>query len=114
MVDMKFSEYPSVPASVGSPPTPTSRYLQHTRPVSSPAGQEPGLFDAVIVNDNLEDAYEQLKGSLIEVSARVGELCWTFVGSLRLHWLLVGCHHSSRPLFAAQEINNVKKVSVSS
>lgn len=28
--------------------------------------QEPGLFDAVIVNDNLEDAYEQLKSSLIE------------------------------------------------
>lgn len=74
MVDMKFSEYPGVPAS-WLPPTPTSRYLQHTHPVSSPAGQEPGLFDAVIVNDNLEDAYEQLKGSLIEVSARVGELC---------------------------------------
>lgn len=28
--------------------------------------QEPGLFDAIIVNDNLENAYEQLKSSLIE------------------------------------------------
>lgn len=41
----------------------------------SAAGQEPGLFDAVIVNDNLEDAYEQLKSSLIEVSQSVINLC---------------------------------------
>lgn len=33
----------------------------------SSVGQEPGVFDAIIVNDNLEDAYEQLKSSLIEV-----------------------------------------------
>lgn len=35
----------------------------------SSVGQEPGVFDAIIVNDNLEDAYEQLKSSLIEVRA---------------------------------------------
>lgn len=35
----------------------------------SSVGQEPGVFDAIIVNDNLEDAYVQLKSSLIEVRA---------------------------------------------
>ncbi|XP_017542529.1 guanylate kinase isoform X1 [Pygocentrus nattereri] len=28
--------------------------------------KEPGLFDVVIVNDNLDDAYRELKGALIE------------------------------------------------
>lgn len=41
----------------------------------SSVGQEPGVFDAIIVNDNLEDAYEQLKSSLIEVRAEPFLLC---------------------------------------
>lgn len=31
-------------------------------------GKKPGIFDVVIVNDNLEDAYDQLKGAVLEVS----------------------------------------------
>ncbi|XP_034411831.1 guanylate kinase isoform X1 [Cyclopterus lumpus] len=29
-------------------------------------GKEPGIFDVLIINDNLEDAYEQLKQALLE------------------------------------------------
>lgn len=35
-----------------------------------PAGKEPGLFDLVIINDNLDEAYAQLKQALSEV------VCW--------------------------------------
>lgn len=36
---------------------------------SSPSvGKEPGLFDLVIINDDLEKAYSELKGVLLEVS----------------------------------------------
>lgn len=38
--------------------------------MSVSAGKEPGLFDAVILNDDLEEAYGQLKDSLSEVSVR--------------------------------------------
>lgn len=31
-------------------------------------GKKPGIFDVVIVNDHLEDAYNQLKNSVLEVS----------------------------------------------
>lgn len=31
-------------------------------------GKRPGIFDVIIVNDNLEDAYDQLKNALLEVS----------------------------------------------
>ena len=31
-------------------------------------GKEPGLFDVMIVNDNLEEAYGHLKQALLEVS----------------------------------------------
>lgn len=30
-------------------------------------GKKPGIFDVVIVNDNLEDAYDQLKNAVLEV-----------------------------------------------
>ncbi|XP_038573745.1 guanylate kinase isoform X7 [Micropterus salmoides] len=33
--------------------------------------KEPGVFDAVIVNDNLEDAYGQLKNALLEEITKV-------------------------------------------
>lgn len=32
-----------------------------------PVGKEPGLFDLVIINDNLDEAYAQLKLALSEV-----------------------------------------------
>lgn len=71
-VDMKFSKYLSVLQTyvVGF-------FCERSKCgcFFCAAGQEPGLFDAVIVNDNLEDAYEQLKSSLIEVSVCVGDLC---------------------------------------
>lgn len=35
--------------------------------IFSSAGKEPGVFDIVIVNDDLEEAYEKLKSVLIEV-----------------------------------------------
>lgn len=31
-------------------------------------GQKPGIFDVIIINDNLEDAYDQLKNALLAVS----------------------------------------------
>lgn len=31
------------------------------------AGKEPGVFDIVIINDDLEGAYEKLKSVLVEV-----------------------------------------------
>lgn len=31
-------------------------------------GKKPGIFDVVIVNDNLEDAYNQLKNAVLKVS----------------------------------------------
>lgn len=34
-------------------------------------GKKPGIFDVIIVNDNLEDAYDQLKNALLEVSKEV-------------------------------------------
>lgn len=37
-------------------------------------GKEPDIFDAVIVNDNLEDAYGQLKHALLEVSYELSTL----------------------------------------
>ncbi|XP_067330150.1 guanylate kinase isoform X1 [Channa argus] len=33
--------------------------------------KEPGVFDVVIVNDNLDDAYDQLKNTLLEVIKKV-------------------------------------------
>lgn len=30
-------------------------------------GKKPGIFDVVIVNDNLEAAYDQLKNAVLEV-----------------------------------------------
>lgn len=37
---------------------------------STLAGKEPGVFDIVIINDDLERAYEELKDVLTEVSYR--------------------------------------------
>lgn len=31
-------------------------------------GKTPGIFDVIIINDNLEDAYDHLKNALLEVS----------------------------------------------
>lgn len=31
-------------------------------------GKKPGIFDVIIINDNLEDAYDELKNTLQEVS----------------------------------------------
>lgn len=31
-------------------------------------GKEPSVFDVIIINDNLDDAYEHLKKALLEVS----------------------------------------------
>lgn len=40
---------------------------------SSPSsGKEPGLFDLVIINDDLEKAYSELKEVLLEVSESLG------------------------------------------
>lgn len=38
----------------------------------NPLGKEPGLFDMVIVNDDLEEAYDKLKSALMEVSSCLG------------------------------------------
>ena len=38
-------------------------------------GKEPGVFDVVIINDDLERAYEELKDILNEVSKTVSLLC---------------------------------------
>lgn len=35
--------------------------------IFSSVGKEPGVFDMVIINDDLEEAYEKLKSVLIEV-----------------------------------------------
>lgn len=35
-------------------------------------GNEPGVFDMLIVNDDLEEAYEKLQSVLIEVSLKRG------------------------------------------
>uniref|UniRef100_A0A8C9QDL2 Guanylate kinase-like domain-containing protein n=1 Tax=Spermophilus dauricus TaxID=99837 RepID=A0A8C9QDL2_SPEDA len=40
-------------------------------PISSP-GKEPGLFDLVIINDNLDEAYAALKQALSEGTIRTG------------------------------------------
>ena len=37
-------------------------------------GNEPGMFDLVIVNDDLEAAYDQLKSALMEVSLCLNEM----------------------------------------
>ena len=37
-------------------------------------GNEPGMFDLVIVNDDLEAAYDQLKSALMEVSLCLNEI----------------------------------------
>lgn len=31
-------------------------------------GKKPGIFDVIIINDNLEDAYDKLKNALLQVS----------------------------------------------
>lgn len=38
-------------------------------------GKEPGVFDVVIINDDLEKAYEELKEILDEVSKSMKSLC---------------------------------------
>ena len=38
-------------------------------------GKEPGVFDVVIINDDLERAYEELKDILNEVSKTISLLC---------------------------------------
>lgn len=35
--------------------------------ISAHVGKEPGVFDLVIINDDLDEAYEKLKSVLIEV-----------------------------------------------
>jgi guanylate kinase len=39
--------------------------------------KEPGLFDVVIVNDNLEDAYGKLKDALLEEITNVKKVGMT-------------------------------------
>ena len=39
---------------------------------SSVIGNEPGLFDIVIVNDDLDESYEKLQSVLKEVSLKRG------------------------------------------
>ncbi|XP_056149955.1 guanylate kinase isoform X2 [Lampris incognitus] len=46
----------------------------HAAQVDMEISKEPGLFDVVIVNDNLEDAYEQLKAALLEEINKVKKI----------------------------------------
>lgn len=61
-VDMELSKFPSFP--VERDPECKANYCNLIWFV----GKEPGVFDAVIINDDLEKAYEELKEILDEVS----------------------------------------------
>lgn len=67
MVEMEFSKKRSLaPVKFKAKP---QRPLNHNLVLLYlPLGKEPGVFDTVIVNDNLEDAYGKLKHTLLEVS----------------------------------------------
>uniref|UniRef100_A0A671TWI8 Guanylate kinase n=1 Tax=Sparus aurata TaxID=8175 RepID=A0A671TWI8_SPAAU len=47
--------------------------------------KEPGVFDAIIVNDNLEEAYGQLKNALLEVSDHYNTASASSNTSTRFH-----------------------------
>lgn len=46
-------------------------------------GKKTGIFDVVIVNDNLEDAYDQLKNAVLQVRK---ELCLFLQRTLLINW----------------------------
>lgn len=46
----------------------TKRKTQRLTQLLWPVGKEPGVFDIVIINDDLERAYDELKAILNEVS----------------------------------------------
>ncbi|XP_035026929.1 guanylate kinase [Hippoglossus stenolepis] len=57
--------------------TETEETLQrrlHAAVVDMELGKEPGLFDVIIVNDNLEDAYGHLKQALLEEINKVKKI----------------------------------------
>ena len=47
-------------------------------------GNEPGMFDLVIVNDDLEAAYDKLKSALMEVSLCLNEIVFKLSATVHL------------------------------
>lgn len=66
-------------------------------------GKEPGVFDAVIINDDLEKAYKELKEILDEVSKSRKSLCSFYFKLIR--WLVEVFVTSLSP----QEIKKVQE-----
>lgn len=65
-IDMELSQF----LSTGSWTPPSTTAIIQTAWVLPFSGKEPGVFDVVIINDDLERAYEELKDILNEVNQK--------------------------------------------